>query len=148
MPEPLFLQLTKPGANNIRNAVDIGIQRGIGAHETRLLQDQAGNWSVPASAGAQYSYQQPHSRALGMYQVEEPTLATYGKKYFGTAPTPQEFLQSPRIQDAFIRFRIRDLRSKGLTDDEIIKAWNVGLNGNFNSPKATRYLANVSEHMK
>ena len=116
----------------------------IGKHETKFLQNSKGNYYQPKSAEETYSYQQPFSGALGRYQVEPPTLKDYSKMYLGRQINPKEFLGSSQLQDQFIRNRLADWKKRfNLTEDQVIKAWNVGLNGDFESEKANKYLANV-----
>lgn len=105
----------------------------IGAYETRGVKNPS-------------TFINPSGGAMGTYQVKPDTLKTYSKKYLGREVTPKEFLANPSLQDKFITNTIQDWRDRfHLTDEEIIKAWNQGLNGDFNSSAAQEYLKRVTQ---
>ncbi len=125
------------------------IVKAIGDYETESLQLADGSFIKPKSIGETYSYVHPFSRDLGRYQVSPPTLETYSKLYLGRQVTVEEFLENPELQDKFVEKMISDRKDRfGLTDEEVIKAHNVGLNGDFDSSIAKEYLERVSEFLK
>lgn len=63
---------------------------------------------------------------LGKYQITSARLKERSKQFLGRLVSDKEFLNSPKLQEDFIKAQIKWLRSKGLTSDEIIATHRHG----------------------
>jgi len=117
----------------------------IGTHETRFKELSSGEFVEFKDDTERYEYQHPRTGDLGFYQVSPDTLKSDAKLYLGRDVSVNEFLSSPQLQDEFIRNRIERWRTEfGMSDEEIIKRWNVGIRGDINSERAEDYFRAVT----
>ena len=85
---------------------------------------------------------------LGKYQITEGELAGDSKKYYGRKLSREEFLNNPRIQDAYIFRKIQYLRKKGYTDEQIFKFHRGGIHVNLDSEKVVKYANKALNYLK
>ena len=123
------------------------LSKAIGQHETSTLFDTKNVAYKPKNDAETYSYTQPHSGALGRYQVEPPTLSSYSKIVLGKKVTPKEFVANPALQDEFALKYIDRLLKQGMSPTDVAKAWNVGINGDKNGERAIKYWEDVSGYL-
>lgn len=83
--------------------------------------------------------------ALGAYQITEGELETYAPLYFGTKISPEQFIDSPELQDAYMQKKLDDFQSKGYSLEEMIRYHRGGQNAGDNSNPG--YLKAVLEFM-
>ncbi len=100
-----------------------------------------------------YSFSQPSGikslgRAMGKYQVTEGELRDYSKLYTGRKITSKQFLSNPKIQDEYMIGKINYLRSKGMTDEEIIAAHRGGLNADTSSSTIKDYIEKTLKNLQ
>lgn len=72
---------------------------------------------------------------LGSYQINPETLKTYADEVFGRQVSQDEFLSNPQLQEQFAPWLWKHLLDLGFTEEEAIKAWNLGVNGVNNPDK-------------
>lgn len=128
------------------------IAKAVGEHETDWLEDKYGNLYKAKTIEERYDYEQPRSKAIGYYQIEPPTLETYSKEFLGKKITPQQLKKSPSMQDEFARKYFQRVMGENygsqgkwmLNEEEAIKSWNIGPNGDYGGQKAKDYLMKVS----
>lgn len=72
---------------------------------------------------------------LGSYQVNPETLKTYADEVFGRQVSQDEFLSDPQLQEQFAPWLWKHLLDLGFTEEEAVKAWNLGVNGVNNPAK-------------
>ena len=97
------------------------LRNAIGGYETKNVKNPY-SFSQPAGSGT------PKNTAMGRYQVTTDELNTYGSRYLGKVPTPQEFLSSPQLQDKYMTAKIQDQRKQGIDDNNIIANHRGGIN--------------------
>lgn len=91
-----------------------------------------------------YTFNKPsgvkeYGNDLGKYQVTEATLKRLAKRYLGREVTTQEFLNSPQLQEEFMRNRVRAQINMGYTPQQIAdfhRSGKIGEPGDttYNSP--------------
>lgn len=124
------------------------LAKAIGSHETETLYDNNNKPYKPKDDAERYSYVQPFSKAIGYYQVEEPTLATYAPKVLGRTVTTEEFRNNRELQDLFARKYLEHLiKNVKLTPKQAVIAWNRGINGDPNSQDAKDYWDKVNRYL-
>lgn len=77
-------------------------------------------------------------RALGKYRVTEGELRSYGRKYLQKNITPQEFLNSPVLQDDYVYNKAQHLANKGYTLQDIADIHNKGIKKSY-PPNSGKY---------
>lgn len=65
--------------------------------------------------------------ANGAYQVTDGELKTYAPRFLGMPVSSQTFLQSPALQDRYIKAKISSLASRGLTPEQIFATHRGGM---------------------
>lgn len=68
----------------------------------------------------------PLGRDLGKYQITSARLREKSEAFLGKKVTDEEFLNSPELQDKFIREQIKWQKKNGLSDDEILATHRRG----------------------
>lgn len=88
---------------------------------------------------------------LGKYQINTDTLKTYSKQFLGKQVTPDQFLDSPSIQEKFMSAEIAHLKSLGVKKfDTLLALHHVGFSDISskrvlalkNDPEVKKYIAN------
>lgn len=100
---------------------------GIANNETGGVKTDRYSFSKPDGAGG---------TDLGKYQVNTETLKELSPKYLGRLVSPQEFLASPALQDAFMSARTLNLLSQGYTPEQVA---DTHRNGSTTPPGSTTY---------
>lgn len=86
--------------------------------------------------GNPYQFSQPSGdtslgKALGKYQVTEGELKTYGKKFLGKNITPQQYLNSPEIQDNYLLGKANYYGGQGYAPQDIADIHRRGLKNSY-----------------
>lgn len=63
-------------------------------------------------SGGNYSAVNPHSGALGKYQIMPGNIASWSREALGYSITPQQFLANPRLQEQIAQHRLRKYYSQ------------------------------------
>lgn len=100
---------------------------------TRLLSAFANNETGGLKTDP-YVFSQPsgikaYGKALGKYQVTESELKQFAQEYIGKPVTPNQFLSSPALQDAYMTGKIKKLQNEGFGDAAILALHNKGMSG-------------------
>lgn len=108
-----------------------GVLRMSNLRPVESLKDALAYNETRGIKGNPYSFSQPSGsttvgNALGKYQVTSARLKEKGQDFLGKPTTDQEFLSNPSLQDKFMDAQNRWLRSKGLTDEQIIATHRAG----------------------
>lgn len=79
-----------------------------------------------------YYFSQPSGsstlgKALGAYQITEGELKTYAKRFLGKPVTTKEFLSNPKLQDEYMKEKIRSLAKRGLNLEQILAVHRYGM---------------------
>jgi hypothetical protein len=98
---------------------------------------------VKQESGGNYRAVNPHSGALGIGQVMPANVRQWSKEALGYSITPQQFLNSPELQDKIIKHKLgqyyQEAIGKGLSQDEAVRyvasAWYSGSGERRNSLK-------------
>lgn len=104
---------TQVSVNNVDNVAE-----AIGQYES------GGNYGAlgPVVQGGQYAGQ----RALGKYQIMPGNLPSWSREALGREVTPQEFLNSPQIQDVIAKDRFRRLIAQYGNIQDVASVWFSG----------------------
>jgi len=86
--------------------------------------ESGGNYKAigPLVQSGQYKGQ----KALGKYQVMYGNVGPWSKEVLGYEVTPQEFYNSPQIQDALVAGKMAQLYSKHKNWDDVASVWFTG----------------------
>lgn len=94
-------------------------KKNIAFRETGIVPENKYAFSIPSGDGK--------TRDLGKYQVNENTLASYGKRFLGSVVSPEEFLASSALQERFVEVAYNHLVSQGVkTLDTMLALWKGG----------------------
>lgn len=66
---------------------------------------------------------------LGKYQVTEAELTSYGEKFLGKKVTADEFVESPALQEKYMRAKLEFLIAEGLSEEGAIAMHSQGMSG-------------------
>lgn len=89
----------------------------------------------------------PLGKALGKYQVTEARLREKAKDFLGENVSPQEFLKSPELQDAFIKAQVAWQKANGLTDEEVLATHRRGW-GNMKPEQLKKAVDNSKQYIE
>jgi hypothetical protein len=89
--------------------------------------------------------------ALGAYQIKEATLSDNAMRFLGKRVTKDEFLNSPELQDQFIRAEIKYLQDAGYKTNSLFAAHHGGWSDqtrNATINRNTKYEKYMNDAMK
>lgn len=104
-------------------------------------QESGGNYKA---IGPQTKY----GHAYGKYQVLAPNVGPWTKKYWGTALTPQQFLNNPQAQEAVARGQLQSYFNK-YGAQGAAAMWYSGQpdpNKTYGNPPVYKYVSSVMNH--
>lgn len=107
------------------------IRTGIANNETSVVRGDPYKSSQNSGVAA-------YGRALGKYRVTEAELNTYGKRFLGSSISPDDFLNSPSLQDQYINHKANYYLNQGYTPQQFADIHNKGLT-NEAAPGASSY---------
>lgn len=102
--------------------------------------------------GNPYKFHQPSGnpalgRALGKYQITEAELRKNMKRYIGSNTTPDQFLNSPDIQDKYAINQAKYRNSLGYTPQQIADFHRAGT-GILNTPEGKDYYPGSQKYQR
>jgi Transglycosylase SLT domain len=112
------------------------------------------NAIIRQESGGNYRAVNPHSGALGIGQVMPANVASWSREALGYSITPQQFLNSPELQDRIIQFKLdqyyREAIGRGLSPDEAVRyvasKWYSGSGDNRNSTRPQNGYPSISAY--
>ena len=88
-----------------------------------------------------------NEKAMGAYQVMPSNLALWSKAALGREVTKEEFLKSPKIQDAIFKDQIKKSMAKHDSVDDAVSIWFTGRPVNEKSSKASDGSTTGAEYL-
>lgn len=130
------------GAEQQAPKIDTSQVQMPGGSMGRLLQAVSGQES-----GGKYGAVNPHSGALGKYQVMPANVASWSREALGRSITPQEFLRSPDLQEKVVAHKMEQYYKQGLartgTEEGAVRwaasAWYSGRGEKWNDTRPQSY---------
>jgi len=89
----------------------------------------------------------PLGKDLGKYQITSARLREKSEEFLGRKVTDKEFLNSPELQDKFIKAQIKWQKKNGLTDEEVLATHRRGW-GNMKPEQLKKAVATSSDYIE
>lgn len=120
---------------------------------SHILETIAHNESsiIPAEED-KYTFRKPSGDAsmgddIGKYQVVEAEILAWSDDFLGRTVTPDEFHQSPELQEEYMNAKVKALLEEGLTMEEILAVHRDGLTGYGDPEVVARKLTKRDDYV-